>query len=308
LLLIVGNARYLVLPRGAQQLKLFSDDGTFLTAIGRRGEGPGEFVAAVRAQMSDSLILVTDVGRGTMVVFAADGTYRREHRYTFDGEFVLLDPFRAVAAAWSAGPDRVAYPLHNLDLRTGETVPLGTGVERYAPGRYDDLMLRRSGNPAQAATVWLARLGELRFERWNAGSRRLEATVAGDLSWFPPATEAFDGREPPSTILVDFVVDRLDRLWVLTRVADRRWATGVIPASGRGGRMQVVDPLLIWDSRLDVFEMATGTHVTGPIFDDGLGVGLALTPSGDALLYSHVVDLRIQTERLSIQRLSVLGF
>ena len=60
---------------------MFSRDGEFLRAIGRRGEGPGEFVDPVElGVLAGDTLVVWDWGSGRVVLFGPDGSHGRTIR------------------------------------------------------------------------------------------------------------------------------------------------------------------------------------------------------------------------------------
>ena len=77
----LGDGRLVVVNRSSRELLMFSRDGEFLRAIGRRGEGPGEFVDPVELGVIDGdSIVVWDWGSGRLVLFGPDGSHGRTVR------------------------------------------------------------------------------------------------------------------------------------------------------------------------------------------------------------------------------------
>lgn len=77
----LDDGRLVVVNRSARQLLMFSRDGEFLRAIGRRGEGPGEFVDPVElGVMAGDSIVVWDWGSGRLALFGPDGSHGRSVR------------------------------------------------------------------------------------------------------------------------------------------------------------------------------------------------------------------------------------
>ena len=75
------DGRIVVVNRSSRQLLMFSRDGEFLRAIGRRGEGPGEFVDPIElAVIAGDSIVVWDWGSGRLVLFGSDGSHGRSVR------------------------------------------------------------------------------------------------------------------------------------------------------------------------------------------------------------------------------------
>ncbi|MFG1691431.1 6-bladed beta-propeller [Gemmatimonadota bacterium] len=82
----VDDGRILVANSGSNELKVYSADGDFLVALGREGEGPGEFKQLdwVARYRGDS-IFVYDYGLGRWSIFSPDGQFARSARVTTPG-------------------------------------------------------------------------------------------------------------------------------------------------------------------------------------------------------------------------------
>lgn len=68
-----------ILDRKAANIKIFNKDGNFLKIIGRRGQGPGEFVRPENGALSpNDELYVYDSRRFTIQVFSIDGKFKRQ--------------------------------------------------------------------------------------------------------------------------------------------------------------------------------------------------------------------------------------
>ena len=92
------DGRIVVLNAGTQQLRYYDSDGLFLSAVGRRGEGPGEFQSpAGLRRTEDGGLQVWDGSLMLVSHFAANGTFRESSRLLasrqemFPGDDWLLD-------------------------------------------------------------------------------------------------------------------------------------------------------------------------------------------------------------------------
>lgn len=96
----MDDGRILVANSGSNELKMYSGDGEFLVALGREGEGPGEFrqLDWVARYRGDS-IFVYDYGLGRWSIFSADGSFVRSVRVvTPEGQRVeVAQPFSSGA-------------------------------------------------------------------------------------------------------------------------------------------------------------------------------------------------------------------
>ena len=74
----LSDGRIVVANRATQELRVFDSAGTFLSAIGRRGSGPGDFksIGSLQLLEADS-ILVTDPQTRRATVFGPDGGVAR---------------------------------------------------------------------------------------------------------------------------------------------------------------------------------------------------------------------------------------
>jgi hypothetical protein len=80
------------------QVRAYDARGRFVRAIGRKGQGPGEYLGAELMLVGDSLLLIGDFNNNRITTFGVDGRYRRQ---------LLLPrrPFISVAPVFSVGED-----------------------------------------------------------------------------------------------------------------------------------------------------------------------------------------------------------
>ena len=75
-----------ILDRVEAQVVVLDSLGTLLTALGRRGEGPGEFaIASDFVVWPDGRLAVVDVGHNVLHLFGADGRFERSARWMRGG-------------------------------------------------------------------------------------------------------------------------------------------------------------------------------------------------------------------------------
>ena len=72
------RGRLFVADSQAHDVKVFTDDGTLLEIIGRRGEGAGEFNGPTYVAWANDRLLVTDTLNSRVQVFDAEGRYLHE--------------------------------------------------------------------------------------------------------------------------------------------------------------------------------------------------------------------------------------
>ncbi len=84
-----------ILDKKAANIKIFNKDGKFLKIIGRRGEGPGEFIAPEKGSLSsNNELYIYDWGRSIIQVIDTDGKFIKQmHIQTpwFNGPKFLSD-------------------------------------------------------------------------------------------------------------------------------------------------------------------------------------------------------------------------
>lgn len=74
----MDDGRLVVVNRGSQELLVFGRNGDFLQSIGRRGEGPGEFMDPIEVDFVDGdSIVVWDWGLGRLALFGPGGVHAR---------------------------------------------------------------------------------------------------------------------------------------------------------------------------------------------------------------------------------------
>ena len=129
----------------ADHVLVFGADGSFLTRVGRRGEGPGELLdIASLSVLEDGVFLVLDRDRSVAMKFDWTGSLLHEVRTRgwtpWSTGTVVLDGNIAVHARHIRTPERVGYPLHSINLGSGEIVAsFGSQTGRYDP-RQDRLL------------------------------------------------------------------------------------------------------------------------------------------------------------------------
>jgi len=103
------------------------------------------------------------------------------------------------------------------------------------------------------------------IEMWAEDGRRLAAFQGPTLSDVAPQPGAFSDDHPPVTKVIAMQPDSRDRLWVLIWDVKEDWRSHMREVTMSGGRvvLQPKDGLLnhMYDSRLDVLDLSTGTIV-----------------------------------------------
>jgi hypothetical protein len=113
------------------RVQVFDKNGKYLRTIGRKGQGPGEFEAAVRFFLSPSGLAV--FGRRRLSYFDRDGDFLRST--TFKGEFApgaLFETGKSAAIAFTYDPQRYSYEV----VIAGAEGSLEKTIEKFVPPKH----------------------------------------------------------------------------------------------------------------------------------------------------------------------------
>lgn len=208
-------------------VQVFGADGSFLRRIGRRGEGPGEIQhVSSLAVTADGAFAILDRQRGMILSFDWTGALRsevRSHGWLPVGmETVHLEDALAVHHADIPTPDLVGFPLHLVDLETGEVKKsFGSLTGEYPLGSSLDHVI--AGGPRR--TIWMADRQTYHIELWDTEGDRLLRSLSREAEWFPvvaPSERSHGWAEEPSPMTAAIAADD-SLLWVLVLIADERW-------------------------------------------------------------------------------------
>ena len=72
---VAPDGDFFVFDPGVQSLYLFAADGESAREIGKRGEGPGNFVRGITTLISDGRFTIFDLGQGLLHTFSVDGEF-----------------------------------------------------------------------------------------------------------------------------------------------------------------------------------------------------------------------------------------
>ena len=292
-----ASGRMYVAGLGVSQVWVFAADGSFLRRIGRRGEGPGEFLQIQGAiGVDDGVFSVLDPGRGVIVTYDWTGALLSETRLQgwvpTGAQTIQYEGSLAVHSADIRSPDRVGYPLHIFNLETGQIeVSFGSRTGEYHLGRGLETHIVARG-PGRA--VWMARLPRYQIELWEPN--RALRSLRRDVEWFPELSlderrnrgHGWDA-EPTSGLVAMAADDSL--IWVLIDIPDERWRQAAATQ----------DRDLFVDTRIESIDWRQGRVVASDRFDErlytwiqpGLAGRLTVKPDG---------SVRYQTLRARINR------
>ena len=250
---------------GGDHVLVFDADGTFLRRIGRRGEGPGELMSIrAFAVVEDGTFVILDSGRGVILKFDWTGQLLDEVRPegwapigTGVG-LVSMGGARAVYQAAFRRGDRAGYPLHLINLASGELeASFGSETGEFDINRERALEVVHARGPDES--IWMARNRAYWIELWERDNR-LVLSMRRDIAWFPDALVDEEGGHggpgsEPEPFLYSVAADD-SLLWVMIHRSDERWAE----AEPDDYEMQV-------DTYIEVIDWKRGRVIASQRFD-----------------------------------------
>ena len=261
---------------GDGRLLRFSSDGVFQDAIGRRGEGPGEYHLPVLVGGSVDDLTILDVlsSRLTTIRGGEVATWRLPLR--FDGLDVFSDG-RHVYNALSSESDRMGHPLHVYDPAsrriTSSLGDEGARATRMDPGLP---VHRRRVAVAADGNIWAARNNRYRIDKWSPDGDHI-VRIERDAPWFRPWEDwpgvDFEVRPLPAIVGVRDWGNGL--LMVVVRLADANWrpiGPTRVPLAGH----ETIEPVQkdeLYDTVIEVLDTRSGTVLARTRVDERV-VGL----------------------------------
>ncbi len=242
-------------------LQVFGPDGAFLRRISRRGSGPGELQNGLSLVVTgDGVVSVLDRSRVMILTFDWTGALLSETR---PRGWTVLGP-RTVHVGGPLGvhhgaigtPERTGYPLHLVNLETGEikeSFGSLTGEQDLFAGFHHVI----AAGPGHS--VWMAQQLAYRIELWGPDNRLLRS-LRREAKWFPEiaATERTQGwEERPDPALVGIAADD-SLLWVFVATADEQWRNAA----------ESHDYDLFYDTTIEVIDWRRGQVVGSERFDE----------------------------------------
>lgn len=253
----------IVVVTGDWRPLIFGPTGLFLTTIGRKGSGPGEFLSVGMTQVgvADSIHLF-DWELGRHSVYAPDGTFVRSApsppRPFRNAVYLPNGPL--VINSTMATPAGAGYPLHVIN---GEGVAIHAfGGEQRTLSIEDRVRLRRKLASAPNRKFWVASELEYKFERFNENGR-LDLVLVGAPAWLRgPGRYIRPNPDSVFSPIINSVVEAADgSLRVLGWAPGPNWRNGW----GEPGRRADGHPVPtianfreLYTSIIEVLEIETG--------------------------------------------------
>lgn len=264
-------------------IKLFDSEGRFLRRIGSTGGGPGEYRRIVGLEFSGDSIILLDYDGARTTVLAPNGNVLRSWQLPVGpGPFRVVGTDSIVVGFMGRTPEGAGYPLHLVAFIDGDP----RVIRRFGSetGEWNAARQGRSvvlGRSEDAQAIWHGSFGRLHFEKWH-----IDGHLARQITWDPKWFSAEGAPQTaPRPYLVDFGVDHSDRLWVVTHVLDQSWRRDDF----RGREVPASEMDDMFDSRIDIFDLRSGSHLGTTIWNQVL-VRLIKTRDGLALYRSELSE------------------
>jgi hypothetical protein len=285
-----GRGRYYVIGLYGSTIKVFDPRGKYLTSIGRKGEGPGEYkgIGRVLVGPKDSLFVLDQEARRYTVLDAAYHFVRTVilplgpetvSVRLASGDFVIALPLRT--------PERIGQPLHLIGADGHIIRSFGSKTGVYRPDV--PYLVRRQLAVADRSYVWSSYLNQYVIELIDVATGAVTRSMSREVSWFPnwmlPVARGAQS-EAPQPLIMDLNQDSNGHLWVLAAVPDPHWREAVAPRKKGDREFSVRDDQLYFDTVIEVIDVKTGTLLATRRVPDALnqfiGDGLVGTVLEDA--------------------------
>ena len=268
---------------------VFSSAGEFIRQVGRRGQGPGEFLRPTLVHTdSGGRVHVFDIGNLRETVFNPDLTLALERSVTAAVHATAalpgLDDY--VANLTVPSPDLFGVPLH---IVKDGALAVSFGATEFT-GPHE---LARKVAVDTALRVYAGKPNQYEIEIWSKDGRRIIGLRRPDAWPVPTAEELgpFAPDKPPIGQLFDIRPSGEDRLWVIYWLPKSDWRehlTEVITPDGRILYRPARGIESLYESHIELIDLRQGRvltrtateNVVGNFLSDQLMYGPHLTAAG----------------------------
>lgn len=303
-----------------QSLYLFDRDGEGAREVGRRGEGPGEFIRGHRMWMSGERLTVFDIGQSLLHSFTADGQFVASRRAPAVQGTVLSAAQELRGGHWLG----VSSPRIRFNLVNGRM---------HTPGRV--MVLPRDGDESEVlleyrmvTTIFYDRVRELPWGlahgdvfgdsgQWDvAGDSAVVVAdgMSGVIEWYRVADHGYELANRIETGFVGQPVPETDRQRLIALEsevkrdfisADTDW---LFPTLAPGIRNMIVDSQgFVWLKRLSF--SVEGPQTWRVIAPEGERWGDVALPAGVAVRdISNDRIFGVATDGLDVPLIKVFEF
>ena len=279
------RGRILVSNKQQAEIAVFGADGKFIRTVGRRGQGPGEYLFISQVNVGPRFIHVLEYDRGrTMLDY--DFNVVRTDRYTGQTlASVVLDSDDIVFNADVGTPSAAGHKFHILSP-TGEIKSFGADGSVYMGRSARFFVLAGDGD----STLWAIPRDGTTATRWDLGIKPAARRIfARDVEGF-----VRDGTWPDALNLGAMLDD--SGLWVVWYTGDPDW-TGPL---GQGEGISDFPPRVLFENWLDLIDPATGRTVSrlqhdGSLrwFANGSRYLIAYDETDEGVPYLHLLEPKL---------------
>jgi len=277
---------------GGGEIFVYDDQGAFAGAMGRRGEGPGEFGTRLSVIVdSGDTIFVVDRSQAKVTTISPSGDYMTS--------FSLPPRVFGFARLRDGG-----FVFHTLSPGVGAERPLlrrydaaGQQLAAYEPPsramvrRKIADMDRRTVAASRTGDHWVAKYWTYEIHRQAASGKR-DLTIIRDVDWFPPGDPgsvnevmAWFEETPPPTSLRHLWETEDGLLWTYSIVPDPTWEPETADVTEDLAWVRET-----WDTMVEVLDIHNGTVLASarhdeylvPVCGSELVSTVRETPAGDA--------------------------
>jgi hypothetical protein len=290
---------------------LFDASGRFLRMLGRKGQGPGEYIAPQNALFVGDSVVVLDVRQRRASVLNSELQYVRAMVMPAQmyQTVVLSWPDSIIMGARVPSAASVGWPLHLVSFGRRGDDNKAYVVTSFGPGdgsaRPSDGMVRSWYVTPSKDGFWAAPPTSYRVLKWKRKGLEMVQTLRRDPSWFRgESSGTLGGPErtgapwrPPGPIVVGIEEDSEGLLWAYLNVPGPSWkeAWTLVKRdldAGKQPRMSDLGWEKLYQTRIEVIDPAAGRVLARTVLDGFLAIN---APGGHRLAVYATDDARGET-------------
>lgn len=275
--------------QGQEMLRVYGPTGRFVQEIGRKGQGPNEWLmpfGVVRIP-GDSMLVIDGMNERLVVV---DAQFRSARTVRFPGWSSAIVPLKWPLAVVHGVPNasqRQGAILHITSFTNSTAIvskSFGFDIGTPFPQGDPTSRLQRIG-ASQDGGVWTADAQQYRFALWDAGGNLLHGFIRKP-DWFARVSPPGIGTPTtaPSPQLLSIHESRDGLLWIVALLPRKDWKQGWIgiDKNARDVRANQVQIDKMFRSAIEVVDPKTGRVVVRQFTDDYIS---RVTSDGDVVIY-----------------------
>jgi hypothetical protein len=223
-----GRGRYWILPGDGGPPRVYSTNGRYLTTVGRKGAGPGEFSSpsGLLPLPGDSM-LVVDLALSRATVIGPNLKAHRTIVYPrgLHPEAVLSWPRSVILQGWMPTSDHAGFQLHHASLAGAEVKLFRSFTPDSAQWKYQwDFLSFVRAIPTKTG-LWSFHRYVYRFTRWASPGVAL-VDYERAASWFPRVGRVNplgNARTPPAPTTLRIIPIDSQRVWSVVATPSPAW-------------------------------------------------------------------------------------